>query len=102
MAAGFERGHMRVWESFEMTGQLSDTSPQAEKVQIELFRKASISRRVSLARSLSATMIWLSRRAIQRANPGFTEQEVGLRFVELHYGRELAERVATYIGCKLP
>jgi hypothetical protein len=80
-----------------MITQSLDTTPQAEKVQIELIRKSSVSRRISRVRSLSQTVIFLSRRAIQRANPSFSEREVDLAFVEHHYGKDLAERLRLYL-----
>ena len=46
---------------------------------------------------LTATTITLARRAIARANPGLSPQEVDLKFVELHYGKELASRVRRYL-----
>ena len=76
---------------------LSDTHPEAEKVQIDLLRKASTSERFALMCSLTATAISLSRRAIARANPDLSPQEVDLKFVELHYGKELASRVRRYL-----
>ena len=76
---------------------LSDTTPEAEKVQIELLRRASVSQRFALACSLTATAISLSRRAIARANPELDDREVGLKFVELHYGRPLAAKLRAYL-----
>jgi hypothetical protein len=43
-----------------------------------------------MALALSGQVIGLARRALRRSLPGATEDEVALRFVELHYGRELA------------
>ena len=80
-----------------MISQSPDTAPQAEKVHIELIRKSSVSKRVSIARSLSQTTLYLSRRAIQRANPFLTEREVDLAFVANHYGQDLAERLRLYL-----
>ncbi len=80
-----------------MISQSPDTSSQAEKVQIELIRKSSVSRRISKVRSLSQTTMYLSRRAIQRANPSLTERQVDLAFVANHYGEELAERLRLYL-----
>ena len=74
-----------------MVKQSSDTDPRAERVQLELIRKSSISRRVSKVRSLSQTTIFLSRRAIKRINPSLSEREVDLAFVASHYGEKLAE-----------
>jgi hypothetical protein len=39
----------------------------------------------------------LSKRAIARRNKHFSEQEVNLMFVSLHYGKELAERLRNYL-----
>lgn len=72
---------------------LSDTSPDAERVQIELLRRASVAERAACMHTMTAWTIELARRGIQRANPGLSDEEVGLRFVELHYGRQLADRV---------
>jgi hypothetical protein len=80
-----------------MMSQSPDTTPQAEKVQIELIRKASVSKRISKARSLSQTAIYLSQRAIKRANPFLSEQEADLAFVASHYGQNLAERLRLYL-----
>jgi hypothetical protein len=80
-----------------MICQSPDTDPRAEKVLIELIRKSSVAERISRVRSLSQTVMFLSRRAIQRANPCMTEREVNLAFVELHYGKALAEQLRSYM-----
>lgn len=80
-----------------MLEQPNDTHPEAEKVLISLIRKASIAERMSRVRSLSETVINLSRRAIKRANPDLTEQELDLMFIALHYGKPLAEKVREYL-----
>jgi hypothetical protein len=41
--------------------------------------------------------MFLSQRAIQRANPSMCEREVGLAFVEYHYGKDIAQRLALYM-----
>lgn len=68
-----------------------DTDPEAARVQLALIRRASPAKRLSLALSLSRSVLGLSRRGIASRMPEASEQEVGLRFVELHYGRELAQ-----------
>lgn len=68
----------------------ADTSVEAERVQIDLIRNAPVSRRLHMAWSLSATVIGLARRALARAHPLASRQELDLRFVELHYGADLA------------
>ncbi len=79
-----------------MNSNLSDTPPEAERVQLELLRSASVAQRAALTRSLSATAIQLSKRAIARANPDLSAWDLDLLFVEYHYGAELAERMRSY------
>ena len=79
---------------------MNDTHPLAEQAHINLFRQADIAKRFALLRSLSQTVIELSRIAIQKANPDLTETEVGLKFVEYHYGKDLAVRVGDYLSRK--
>ena len=78
--------------------EISDTHPKAALVQLELLRQATISRRFQLARALSAWTIQLSRRGIREMMPDASEIELGLRFVEIHYGANLAARVADYLA----
>ena len=72
-------------------------APEAEAVLIELLRNATVAERVARMRSLTSMAIDLSRRAIARANPELSDEEVGLKFVELHYGKDLAGRVRRYL-----
>lgn len=83
-----------------MICQSPDTDPRAEKVLIELIRNSSVAERISRVRSLSQTVMYLSRRAIQRANPNMSELEVNLAFVEHHYGKALAGRLRSYLERK--
>jgi hypothetical protein len=76
-----------------MKTQSPDTHPEAERVLIALFQQADPARRFALARSLSQTTMFLTRRAIQRAHPEAGELEVGLIFVANHYGQQLADRL---------
>lgn len=80
-----------------MRTQSTDTSPEAERVQIELLRKASPERRLDIARSLSQSMILASRETIKRLHPQISEEELKILFVELYYGKELADRVREYM-----
>ena len=74
----------------------NDTTHDAEQMQLRLLRDKSPSERLGLALRLSSDVIRASKRAISRAHPELTEREVGHRFIELHYGRELAEAVRRY------
>jgi hypothetical protein len=74
-----------------------DTSPEAERVQIGLLRRASEAQRVQLALALSDTMLQLAWRAIREAHPGASDEEVDLAFVEQCYGVEMAGRLRAYL-----
>jgi len=80
-----------------MISQSPDTAAQAERVLIALIRESSVCRRVSAVRSLSQTVMYLSRRAIQRTNPSLSEREADLAFVANHYGENLAERLRLHM-----
>jgi len=79
---------------------LSDTDPEAERVQLELLRAASPSQRLQLALSMSRTVLTLSRAALVRAFPEDSPEEIGLRFVALHYGQELADEVRADLAAR--
>lgn len=85
-----------------MICQSPDTTPEAEKVQIGLIRESSVAERISRVRSLSRTAMFLSARAIQRANPLMSERDVDLAFVEYHYGKDIAQRLALYMERERP
>jgi hypothetical protein len=76
---------------------INDTSPEADAIQIKMLQKASTVRRFTRARSLSSTVIQLSRRAIKRNRPGISDRAVKLEFISLHYGKALAEQVDRYL-----
>ncbi len=71
----------------------SDTPPEIDKMQLELLRKQTHTERCAKMLSLTKMTFRLSYRAIERANPGLSPQEIQLKFFELHYGKDLAERV---------
>lgn len=73
-----------------------DTHPEAEKVQIDLIRKTDFSKRMTMLASLTETVRLLSFRAIKRANPGLSDRECDILFVEYHYGKELADKLKKY------
>ncbi|MFL5732227.1 MAG: hypothetical protein ACJ78Q_03420 [Chloroflexia bacterium] len=81
-----------------MRTQSRDTHPDAERVQIELLRRMTVAQRAELMRSLTRTTIQLARRAIRQAHPEASEEEVDLIFIEVHYGRDLADRVRAYLS----
>jgi hypothetical protein len=83
-----------------MLSRSADTDPEAERVQIDLLRNAAPGRRAQMALSLSAEVIGLARRAIERSLPDTSPQQVQLRFVELQYGRELSTQLGLYLAAR--
>ena len=83
---------------FRVAASPNDTSDAVARIQHGLLRKAGPGRRADVARSLSSTVIDLSRRALLDRMPTATPREVLLRWVALEYGGDLAERVATYLA----
>ncbi len=74
----------------------SDTSTEAEAVQLQLMRQRTPAERGTMALRLSDEVARASKRAIQRAYPELSAREVGYRFVELHYGKQLADALRQY------
>ena len=80
-----------------MKTQSVDTHPEAEKVQIQLIRQASVTQRIIRMRSLTSSLMQLSKKAIRRANPRASQDELDVLFVKYHYGEELAVRFQAYL-----
>ena len=74
----------------------SDTSPDAEAVEIELLRRATVAERFARVRDLTRVAIHHARRAITGTHPGCGQREIDLIFVETHYGKDLAEKLRRY------
>jgi hypothetical protein len=72
---------------------MNDTHPSIARKQIELLRAAGMDRRFELAVSMSSGVIRLSRLDIAARHPDWSEQDVKLEWVRLHYGDDLARRV---------
>jgi hypothetical protein len=74
-----------------MRTQSEDTSPEMERVQIELIRKAPITKRFALMQAWSQFLIEANKQHIHKDHPNASEEEVSLIFVARHYGQALAE-----------
>ena len=81
-----------------MRTQSVDTHPDIERVQIELIRKASPTKIFELICSLSQSMIRTSKRNIRELHPEASEEELKILFVELFYGKELAQRMQAHLN----
>lgn len=76
-----------------MITQLMDTNPEVERVLISLLRKLNTTQKFEQVISFSSSILKLSKKAIQRANPNLSEEEKNILFVKYHYGIELADKV---------
>jgi hypothetical protein len=79
---------------------MHDTSPEADALVIEILRRMTPAQRVAKAMNLSALTAPLSKRAIAKAHPNWSPQEREAFFVELHYGKELADDYRRYLESK--
>ena len=86
----------------DLPSRPEDTDADAERVQFELLRKASPAQRAGLAIRLTATVMALSRRALERQSPDASDEEIGLRFVALNYGADLAAELAAHLHARRP
>lgn len=77
-----------------------DTDAEADRVQLELLRSATPARRAGLALSLTATVVGLARLALARQDPRANDEEIGVRFAELHYGREIGAGLAKFLRAR--
>ncbi len=76
---------------------LTDTSPEAAKIQIQLLQQASPSQRAVPMCALSRTTMLMAWRAISRANPKLSDVDIDLFFVEYLHGRELAAKLKVHL-----
>jgi hypothetical protein len=83
-----------------MATQSRDTRPEAERVQIELLRQASAARRLELGLSFCQSASEIAWAGIRKAHPLASLEELKLLFVEVNYGKELANRVRAYLWRK--
>ena len=77
---------------------LDDTHPAAARVQIALLRSAGPSGRGQMAVRMSEWAIAASRRALAKRMPDADEREVALRWLELHYGKDIGRRVRAWMA----
>ena len=75
----------------------SDTHPQLAEKQIELLRLASVAQRLRRTRSLSSTVILLSRKAMAKAHPDWSESQLHLAWVSSCYGVDLAAKLKKFL-----
>lgn len=71
----------------------TDTSPDAFAVQLDCLRKQSPGDRIRKMCAMSRQVRKMAFDAIRRRHPEFDEDEVQMTFIELTYGKPLAEDV---------
>jgi hypothetical protein len=69
----------------------ADTHPDAERVQLELLRNATVAQRFALASSLTDVVMHLARQALMELYPTDDPDQFAVRFVTHLYGAELGE-----------
>jgi hypothetical protein len=79
----------------------TDTSPEALAVQLECLRRMSPHERLEKVFAWSGGLREMAFAAIRRRHPEFDEVDVRLQFIDLTYGRELADDVRRYRESKL-
>ena len=75
---------------------LTDTSHEIEEARLRLLRDKSPSERLMMAVRLSDEVRKASKRAIARTHPELSPREQAHLFVEIHYGKALADAVREY------
>jgi hypothetical protein len=71
----------------------TDTSPEAEAVQLECLRRMTPQQRITQVCAASRQVKRMAFDAIRRRHPDYSEDEVQLLFIELTYGADLAQKV---------
>jgi hypothetical protein len=80
-----------------MIPQSPDTNPRTEQVLISLIRQSTIPKRLARMRSMSQSVIDLSRRAIMRTNKNASEAELSILFVRHFYGEAIARSFRRFL-----
>jgi len=75
----------------------TDTSQDADAIQLDMWRSMSGQERIQKAMSFSSRLRDMSLDAIRRRHPEFSEDQVRLKFIELTYGEELASEMAAQL-----
>jgi hypothetical protein len=83
-----------------MRTQSEDTSPEMERIQIELIRKASPAKRFAIMQAWSELLIEANKQHIHKNHPDASEDEISLIFVAQHYGQELADRLRAHMASR--
>ncbi|MCA9101266.1 MAG: hypothetical protein R3C10_20330 [Pirellulales bacterium] len=76
----------------------TDTLPDVYAKQLELLRAMPPMQRMERAAALSGQVKQMSFDAIRRHHPDWDDETVRLKFIEVTYGRALADDVRRHLG----
>lgn len=76
----------------------TDTSPEAEAVQLAIVRQMPSEQCVNMAIRMTNRLIRECKNAIRRERPELSEAEVGLVFIQLNYGDALYNAVKAHLA----
>jgi hypothetical protein len=71
----------------------ADTTPEAARVQFDVFRRMAPHRRLELALAMSTRIRGVTTSGIRRHHPDYTDHQVRLALARLALGEELFRRV---------
>ncbi len=74
----------------------ADTSPEAHDIQMGILARMTPRERFQICDRLSTEVKEMAMQAIRRLHPFFDDEEVQNRFVELQFGKELAEKLRAW------
>ncbi len=78
-----------------------DTHPEAEAVQIRIWRSWTPQERLQAGCQLTEFLRRRVRQAIREQHPNLSDDEVRIHFLRRAYGDDLAARVAQHLGISI-
>ena len=72
---------------------LNDTSPEAERIQILIYRGMTEQQRLQLAMDRTATLRWMAKQRVAEENPGASAERLQWKFAFRWLGPELTRKV---------
>lgn len=87
------RLHIPKMMDMQESDYTADTSKEALEVQLACLRQMSPGERIRQTLAMSRRVRNMAMDAIRRRHPDLEDAEVGLMFIELTYGKSLAENI---------
>lgn len=83
-----------------VAGVIGDTHPRVQARIDAIFASMTVEERFTAMASMTEFVIEQSKAAIAATMPGATPLEIDLRWSEIHYGRELTDRVRRWLAAR--